>query len=100
DAERALRQALAIEPANPRALRALLHKLASSRKPNEPQPAAMREEIAELLERLASAERDPAPKCEILLELAEMRTHMGDPHGAERAVVDAVANAPQNARGF
>jgi tetratricopeptide (TPR) repeat protein len=114
DAERALRHALSIEPSNPRALRALLHKLASSRatpggsggsdrappgvgaKPT----AGQREEVADLLDRLANAERDPGSKCDILLELADMRMQLGDPHGAERALVDAVAHAPQNARAF
>ncbi|MGO8994060.1 MAG: hypothetical protein ACLQVI_12085, partial [Polyangiaceae bacterium] len=100
EAERVLRQALTIEPANPRALRALLHKLASARTPGAQPTAAEREEIADLLERLAQAERDPSSKCEILLELAELRTSLGDPHGAERALIEAVAQAPQNARAF
>ncbi|HEY2516601.1 MAG TPA: hypothetical protein VGI39_37280, partial [Polyangiaceae bacterium] len=100
DAERALRLALSIEPTNPRALRALLHKLASSRAPGAHPTTAEREEIADLLERLAQAERDPASKCEILLELAELRVSLHDPHGAERALVEAVAQAPQNAKAF
>ena len=100
DAERALRMALSIEPTNPRALRALLHKLASSRAPGTHPTTAEREEIADLLERLAQAERDPASKCEILLELAELRVSLHDPHGAERALVEAVSQAPQNAKAF
>jgi len=44
------------------------------------------------------SKKTPVERAEILLELADMRTTLGDPHGAERAVVDAVAHAPQNAR--
>jgi tetratricopeptide (TPR) repeat protein len=99
DAERALRQALDTEPTNPRALRALLHKLAAGNNGEGPTPSA-REEIAGLLDRLAHAEREPAAKCEILLELAELRSNLGDVHAAERALVEAVAFAPQNARAF
>ena len=100
DAERALRLALSIESSNARALRALLHHLASHRQPNVPPTAASREEIATLLERLSQAERDPSSKCDILLELSDLRMHLGDPHAAERALVEAVAHAPQNARAF
>jgi tetratricopeptide (TPR) repeat protein len=100
DAERALRLALSIEPSNARALRALLHRLASARKPGAPPAPGVREEMAELLERLSLAERDPSSNCDIMLELAELRLHLGDPHSAERALVDAVAHAPQNARAF
>ena len=100
EAERSLRQALSIEPGNPRALRALLHRLAASRTPGMQRSVAEREEIADLLERLAQAEREPTPKCDILLELAELRMGLSDPHGAERALVEAVAQAPHNARAF
>jgi tetratricopeptide (TPR) repeat protein len=106
EAEHALRKALSIEPSNTRALRALLHKLASSGAERavrgaDPQPtAAQREEIADLLERLGQAEKDPSSKCDILLQLAELRTTLGDPHGAERSLVEAVAQSPQNARAF
>ncbi len=100
EAERALRQALSIDPNNPRALRALLHRLAAARTPGVQRSVAEREEIADLLERLAQAEPEPVPKCDILLELAELRMGLADPHGAERALVEAVAQSPQNARAF
>jgi tetratricopeptide (TPR) repeat protein len=100
DAERALRIALDIDPVNPRALRALLHRTASAREPGVPSPPAQRAEVADLLQRLAEVERDPTPKCEILLELATIRLELGDARAAEGALIEAVAQAPSNARAF
>ncbi len=94
DAERALRSALSIEPLNPRALRALLRHLAQNTKIDT------RLEQAQILEQLADVEKDATQKCDLLAELASMRTRLGDMSGAERALVAAVAHAPGNAKTF
>jgi cellulose synthase operon protein C len=105
DAERALRKALSIEGENPRAIRALIHRLAA--KQNEPdedglpqQKTPAKLEIASLLERLAMVEKDRHVKCDILLELADIRVGLKDLNQAEKALVDAVAVAPDHARAF
>ncbi|OJY29739.1 MAG: hypothetical protein BGO98_48865 [Myxococcales bacterium 68-20] len=105
EAERALRTALSIEPENPRAIRALIHRLAA--KQNEPdadgQPqnkTAAKLEIASLLDRLAHVEKDRHVKCDILLELADIRVALKDMAQAEKALVEAVATAPDHARAF
>lgn len=105
EAERALRTALGIEPENPRAIRALIHRLAA--KQNEPdedgQPqnkVAAKLEIASLLDRLAGVEKDRHVKCDILLELADIRVALKDMPQAEKALVEAVATAPDHARAF
>ncbi len=103
DAERVLRAALATDPANPRALRALLRRLSTGTQgegsQEGPKPADPNE-IAELLGRLADVERDPEQKCNILLELSEIRLDLNDPAAAERALVEAVAQNPSNAKAF
>lgn len=105
EAERALRTALTIEPENPRAIRALIHRLAA--KQNEPdadgQPqnkTAAKLEIASLLDRLAHVEKDRLVKTDILLELADIRAALKDAPQAEKALVEAVATAPDHARAF
>jgi len=105
DSERALRKALSIEGENPRAIRALIHRLAA--KQNEPdengepqQKTPAKLEIASLLERLALVEKDRHVKCDILLELADIRINLKDMGQAEKALVDAVATAPDHARAF
>jgi tetratricopeptide (TPR) repeat protein len=105
DAERVLRTALGIEPENPRAIRALIHRLAA--KQNEPdedgQPqskTAAKMEIASLLDRLAHVEKDRHVKCDILLELADIRVALKDTPQAEKALVEAVATAPDHQRAF
>jgi cellulose synthase operon protein C len=104
-AERSLRTALGVEPENPRAIRALIHRLAA--KQNEPDPdgqqqnkVAAKLEIASLLDRLAHVEKDRLVKCDILLELADIRVALKDMPAAEKALVDAVATAPDHARAF
>ena len=113
EAERVLRAALATEPANPRALRALLRRLTTAPAPASraredgesaadeggPKPSDPKE-IAELVARLADVERDPEQKCSILLELAEIRLRIEDAAGAERALIDAAAYSPSNAKAF
>ncbi|HEY1693421.1 MAG TPA: hypothetical protein VGG39_14740 [Polyangiaceae bacterium] len=101
DVDRVLRAALAIDPSNARALRALLRRVAAE--PLEDSPAAQRErreEIADLLGRLAHVEKDAEQKTGILQELAEVSQRLGDMQGAERALVEAVATSPANARAF
>ena len=93
-AEAALRVALDIEPQNARALRALLRHIAQAK------PTESRNEQADLLERLAETQVDAAQKSELLVELAGLRTKMGDIPSAERALVEAVANAPGNGATF
>lgn len=105
DAERALRKALAIDDDNPRAIRALIHRLAAKQnEPDEdgqPQPKVPAKlEIASLLEKLASVEKDRHVKCDILLELADIRIGLKDMNQAEKALVEAVATAPDHARAF
>ncbi|MBX3228079.1 MAG: hypothetical protein KIT84_27360 [Labilithrix sp.] len=105
DAERVLRTALSIEPENPRAIRALIHRLAA--KQNEPDEdghpqskTAAKMEIASLLDRLAHVEKDRHVKCDILLELADIRLALKDMPQAEKALVEAVATAPDHQRAF
>jgi tetratricopeptide (TPR) repeat protein len=125
EAERVLRTALETEPTNARALRALLRRLTADPQasvsgapgPGSGSPGGRSEtpggagtdaparradpkEVAELVSRLADVERDPDQKCSILLELAEIRMRLDDAAGAERALVDAVAHAPSNAKAF
>jgi len=103
DAEGALRRALTVDEANPRAIRALIHHLAA--KAQNPdldaqKKLAPRLEIAALLERLAAVEKDKTAKCDILLELADQRVQLKDQNLAEKALVEAVAQAPQHAKAF
>ncbi|HEY8090977.1 MAG TPA: hypothetical protein VIF09_24110, partial [Polyangiaceae bacterium] len=101
EVDRVLRAALSIDPSNARALRALVRRVAAEAV--EDAPAAQRErreEIADLLGRLAHVEKDPEQKTGILQELAEVSTKLGDVREAERALVEAVATSPSNARAF
>lgn len=106
DAERALRKALSIDEENPRAIRALIHRLAAKQNESEdggdhPQARlAAKLEIATLLERLADVEKDKSTKCEILLELADIRIGVKDAAAAEAALVEAVATYPEHPRAF
>ena len=107
EVERVLRAALTIDPSNPRAMRALLRRLghlqnAESASTGTPRHD-IREEMEELLTRLAEVENAPDAKSEILLELADVRLQLGDSDHAKRAeqaLIDAVAHAPNNARAF
>ncbi len=101
EVDRALRAALELDPANVRALRALLRRSAA-----EPMPAdeagvrARREEMADWLGRLADAEREPEQKSALLLELSEVHVRLGNTKAAERTLVEAVVTSPSNARAF
>lgn len=105
DAERSLRTALGIQPENPRTIRALVHRLAA--KQNETggdkrsqANVAAKLEIASLLDRLTHVEKDRGVKCDVLLELADMRVALDDMPQAEKALIEAVAIAPDHARAF
>jgi tetratricopeptide (TPR) repeat protein len=105
DAERVLRTALSLEPDDPRAIRALIHRLAAKQnEPDEsgqpPNKMAAKLEIASLLDRLSHAEKDRQVKCDILLELADIRLALQDMPQAEKALVEAVATSPDHARAF
>ena len=103
DAEGALRRALTVDEANPRAIRALIHHLAAKAQhpdTDAQKKLAARLEIAALLERLANVEKDKTAKCDILLELADQRVQLKDLGLAEKALVEAVAQAPQHAKAF
>ncbi len=94
EAERALRLALSVEPSNPRALRALLRFVAAQN------AEASRPEQADLLGRLAEVEREPEARSELLVELAALRSRLGERALAEKALIHAVACAPGNGRIF
>jgi hypothetical protein len=87
--ERVLRAVLDADPANVRALRALVTQRREA--------AANAGEIATLLTRLADAERSPAGKSAALLELAASETAAGDGAAAERALIEAAALSPSAA---
>ncbi|MFO0663354.1 MAG: hypothetical protein U0174_05355 [Polyangiaceae bacterium] len=102
DAERTLRVAVELDPDGPRAIRALLRRLAN--KAHEPAEEGdtkdHRGEMADLLERLANVERDVATKTDVLLELADMRVQLSETGHAERALIEAIAISPDNAVAF
>jgi tetratricopeptide (TPR) repeat protein len=82
-AERELRAALVLDPHDARAVTAVL-KL----------PSVDKKERAELLGRMVIAESDKNARLTALLELAELRRELGDPTGAEGALVEAAALSP------
>jgi tetratricopeptide (TPR) repeat protein len=90
DAQRTLRLALEIDPTSVEALRRLLAQARAS--------GAAPQELATLLARLGDAETDPEPKSAALTELAQIRRSAGDVAGAEHALVEALAQAPTEAR--
>ncbi|HEX3771510.1 MAG TPA: hypothetical protein VHV30_11615 [Polyangiaceae bacterium] len=101
EVDRALRAALALDPSNVRALRALLRRVAAEPLPEgDAAIRARREEMASWLSRLAESERDPEQRSTLLLELAEVEIRLGVTKAAERALIDAVVAAPSNARAF
>jgi tetratricopeptide (TPR) repeat protein len=103
DAERALRKALELDPESARGMRALIHRLvqrqaAAENEGRADDARAQRQEVADLLDRLAQVERNPEAKSKVLVELAEVRLRLGQTGEAERALVEAVAQCPENAR--
>ncbi len=90
DAERSLRAALDIDPTSVDTLRRLIqHRRAEGASPGE---------VSGLLARLGDAERAPDAKAAVLTELAELLRLAGGASGAERALVEAVAQSPNGAR--
>jgi len=101
EVDRVLRAALAVDPTNVRALRGLLRRLSADlENEDEAHGRARREEIADLLGRLADAEADPEKKATILLELADVQVRLRDPKAAERTLIEAVVTSPSGARAF
>lgn len=86
DAETELRAALEIDPHELKALRGLLALSSLDSK-----------ERAEQLARLVVSETDRAARLDALLELARLRRELGDPDGAEGALVEAAALSPDPA---
>ncbi len=101
DVDRVLRTALAIDPVNARALRALVRRVTAEPTPRDESSAtARRTEIGDLLARLAEVETDADQKTALLLELSEVKLGSDDTTGAEQALVQAVLASPLNARAF
>jgi tetratricopeptide (TPR) repeat protein len=101
EVDRVLRAALALDPSNARALRALLRRMAAElQSGDEAATRARREDMANLLTRLADAEKDTEAKTALLLELGDVQLRLGKSKAAERALVEAVATAPANPRAF
>jgi serine/threonine protein kinase len=90
DAERVLLAALDVDPANIGALERLLARARAGGAPPE--------RVASWLERIADLQGTPEPKAAALEELATIRLASGDTAAAERALVEAVAQAPTPAR--
>jgi serine/threonine protein kinase len=90
DEERALLAALDVDPANVVVLRRLVEARRSR--------GAAAEAVAPMLERLAEAHGGAADKAASLDELAELRAAAGDGAAAERARVEAHAQAPSPQR--
>ncbi len=93
EVERVLRDALKLDPHNARALRGLVRILRSKPAVQEGEVSA-RAEVAELLGLLAQAEPSPEQKQVLYTELSELKASLGDLPGAERALVEAAAQAP------
>ncbi len=101
DAEDAIRKALDIDALNARALKALLRHITSVRNASmEDLGREEREEVATLLERLTNVEREPAQRCDLLLQLADIRNKLGDKPAVERALIEATAQNPASVTAF
>ncbi len=101
DVDRVLRTALAVEPSNARALRALVRRVAAEPEgTDELTRTERRKEFADLLRRLAGVETDFEQKSGILAELSEVQLRLGDAPAAEVSLIEAVACSPPNVRAF
>jgi tetratricopeptide (TPR) repeat protein len=100
DTERVLRLALETDPANPRALRGLLKLLTAKQGTGSVETTPDAKEVCDLLERLAQVEGDPIQKSELLMQLADLQIGLADSAAAERALIEAVAQAPANTTAF
>lgn len=106
ESERALRSALDVDPQNARALRGVLRHITSLHTPPagkgadaDADPVALmdddtKDEVAGLVERLSRVVDDADERCDLLLQLADIRLRLGDAAAAERALVEAVARTP------
>ena len=111
ESERALRLALDVDPQHPRALRGVLRHITSLHTPLPSKgsaaaiadPVALmdddtKDEVANLVERLSRVVEDSDERCDLLLQLADIRLRLGDAAAAERALVEAVARTPTSAK--
>ncbi len=95
DAETALRSALELDPASARALRALIRHVSTHHAPTlESLSKDDLTEITQLLAKLAEVEDEAEARCDILLQLADIRLRLGNAAGAEQALIEAVARTP------
>jgi len=101
EVDRVLRTALAVDPSNARALRALVRRVAAEPESDDEAAAKQRrKEFADLLRRLAEVETDLEQKSGILGELSDMQMRLGEPRAAEVSLIEAVACSPPNIRAF
>ncbi len=105
--ERVLRDALVVQPDNPRALRTLVdhlrdrHTTIPGKRGSEiSDDVPATREITSLLRRLAEAETDPLRKSDAYLEAAGAEAAAGDRAAAEQSILEAVVCCPSNARAF
>lgn len=95
DAETALRSALELDGGNARALRALIRHVSTHHAPTlEALSKDDLTEITQLLAKLAEVEDEAEARCDILLQLADIRLRLGNAAGAEQALIEAVARTP------
>jgi tetratricopeptide (TPR) repeat protein len=100
DSERVLRAALDVDPTNARALRGLLRRLTAARGKTDEGPPPDTAEVCDLLRRLADVELDRGQKSQLFMQLAELQSSLGDSVAAEHALIEAVAQAPENTKAF
>lgn len=101
DAEQALRAALALEPTSARALRALIRHISTHHAESlEALPTEDLAEIAQHLATLSEVEEESEARCDILLQLSDMRLRLSNPGGAEHALIEAIARTPLSGRAF
>jgi tetratricopeptide (TPR) repeat protein len=101
DAEKALRSALELESGNARALRALIRHVSTHHASTL--DALTQEDLTEithLLAKLSEVEEEPEARCDILLQLADIRLRLGNAAGAEQALIEAVARTPGSDKAF
>ncbi len=101
DAEKAIRAALELDGANARALRALIRHISTHHA--EALDGLSQEDLTEvthLLAKLAEVEEEPEARCDILLQLADIRLRLGNAAGAEQALIEAVARTPGSDKAF
>lgn len=101
EAERALRAALDLDATSARALRALIRHISTHHAPNlEALSQEDLTEVTHLLAKLGEVEEEPEARCDILLQLADIRLRLGNAAGAELALIEAVARTPGSDKAF